>query len=113
LEGDGGRAGPELAAPASGVRPRHSEADLGCYRHPGRGRPSAGATAGGYGHWVGVAEPEGASPGFCGYERDPVLLVGGNKAGNWKRWYDQAIPEAEQAYANYLQEMKAEGGKNQ
>jgi hypothetical protein len=46
-------------------------------------------------------------------ERQAVFLVGGNKAGNWKRWYDQAIPEAEQAYENYLQDMKARGGGEQ
>jgi len=41
-----------------------------------------------------------------------VFLVGGNKAGNWKRWYDQAIPEAEQAYELYLRDIKEAGGKD-
>lgn len=31
-----------------------------------------------------------------------VLLVGGDKTGRWKRWYDTAIPEAERVYAAYL-----------
>ncbi|MFY1620728.1 type II toxin-antitoxin system RelE/ParE family toxin [Micromonospora sp. WMMD729] len=31
-----------------------------------------------------------------------VLLVAGNKAGNWNRWYDQAIPLAEIAYEGWL-----------
>jgi hypothetical protein len=39
-------------------------------------------------------------------ERQVVFLVGGNKAGNWRGWYDQAIPEAERAYDQYLRDMK-------
>jgi hypothetical protein len=31
-----------------------------------------------------------------------VLLVAGNKAGNWSRWYDEAIPLAEEVYADWL-----------
>jgi hypothetical protein len=31
-----------------------------------------------------------------------VLLVAGNKAGDWARWYRTAIPIAEIAYENWL-----------
>src|SRR3954463_13114050 len=31
--------------------------------------------------------------------RSAVLLVAGDKSGQWKRWYRDAIPEAEQLYA--------------
>jgi hypothetical protein len=31
-----------------------------------------------------------------------VLLVAGNKAGNWKQWYDDAIARAEQRLARWL-----------
>lgn len=31
-----------------------------------------------------------------------VLLVAGNKAGDWTRWYKTAIPIAEVAYAEWL-----------
>jgi len=31
-----------------------------------------------------------------------VLLVAGNKAGNWSRWYQTAIPVAEAAYEAWL-----------
>lgn len=44
--------------------------------------------------------------------RQAVFLVGGNKAGNWQRWYDRAIPEAEQAYEQYLQDEKEKGGED-
>lgn len=31
-----------------------------------------------------------------------VLLVAGNKAGDWSRWYKVAIPQAEIAYEDWL-----------
>jgi hypothetical protein len=31
-----------------------------------------------------------------------ILLVAGNKAGNWTRWYDEAIPVAEATYEQWL-----------
>jgi hypothetical protein len=34
--------------------------------------------------------------------RNAVLLVAGDKAGNWEAWYRQAIPLAEQRYEGYL-----------
>ncbi|WP_308128360.1 type II toxin-antitoxin system RelE/ParE family toxin [Frankia sp. CiP3] len=34
--------------------------------------------------------------------RQMVLLVAGNKAGNWRRWYEVAIPLAEARYAEHL-----------
>ena len=37
--------------------------------------------------------------------RTAILLVGGDKHGMWSRWYDDAIPAAERAYAQYLQKL--------
>ena len=34
--------------------------------------------------------------------RQAILLLGGDKAGNWKDWYDKNIPVAEQRYENWL-----------
>jgi hypothetical protein len=34
-----------------------------------------------------------------------VLLVAGDKAGQWNRWYAEAIPMAEQRYEAYLKEV--------
>jgi len=31
-----------------------------------------------------------------------ILLVAGNKAGNWSRWYHEAIPTAEARYQDWL-----------
>jgi hypothetical protein len=38
--------------------------------------------------------------------RNAVLLVAGDKAGQWDRWYRQAIPLAEARYETYLKEKK-------
>ncbi|WP_412753593.1 type II toxin-antitoxin system RelE/ParE family toxin [Krasilnikovia sp. M28-CT-15] len=42
--------------------------------------------------------------------RSAVLLVAGDKSGQWNRWYREAIPEAEQLYATYLKEREGETG---
>jgi hypothetical protein len=39
-------------------------------------------------------------------ERNAVLLVAGDKAGNWTKWYRHAIPLAEARYEIYLKERK-------
>jgi hypothetical protein len=33
--------------------------------------------------------------------RSALLLLGGDKAGNWQRWYRENIPSAEQLYLEY------------
>jgi hypothetical protein len=33
--------------------------------------------------------------------RSALLLLGGDKAGNWQRWYKQNIPIAEQLYQDH------------
>ncbi|EWM66452.1 type II toxin-antitoxin system RelE/ParE family toxin [Micromonospora chalcea] len=40
--------------------------------------------------------------------RSAVLLVAGDKSGQWTRWYRDAIPEAEQLYDTYLKERQEE-----
>jgi hypothetical protein len=40
--------------------------------------------------------------------RAAILLVAGDKAGNWERWYRQAIPRAEHLYEIYLTERYKE-----
>ncbi|MEB8339432.1 type II toxin-antitoxin system RelE/ParE family toxin [Streptomyces endophyticus] len=37
-------------------------------------------------------------------ERNAVILVGGDKAGDWSRWCRSAIKAAEEAYAVYVKE---------
>lgn len=38
--------------------------------------------------------------------RHAVLLVAGDKAGNWSSWYDTYIPIAEKRYASHLAEFE-------
>jgi hypothetical protein len=40
--------------------------------------------------------------------RSAILLVAGDKAGKWNRWYAEAIPRAEQLYEIYLKERAEE-----
>jgi hypothetical protein len=45
--------------------------------------------------------------------RSAILLVAGDKSGNWRQWYREAIPHAEHLYTIYLKERteeEAEGG---
>lgn len=44
--------------------------------------------------------------------RQIVILVGGDKAGNWRRWYDEAIAEAEKAYEQFLADTGQGGEKS-
>jgi hypothetical protein len=42
--------------------------------------------------------------------RSVILLVAGDKAGQWDKWYRTAIPQAEQLYEDYLAERRKEMG---
>ncbi|WP_308124473.1 type II toxin-antitoxin system RelE/ParE family toxin [Streptomyces sp. NEAU-YJ-81] len=35
-------------------------------------------------------------------DRECILLVAGDKAGSWRRWYDTAVPLGEERYRQYL-----------
>ena len=41
--------------------------------------------------------------------RHAILLLGGDKSGDWKSWYTTAIPEADDLYDTHLQELRDEG----
>jgi hypothetical protein len=36
--------------------------------------------------------------------RSALLLLGGDKSGNWQRWYKENIPIAERLYLEYTAE---------
>jgi hypothetical protein len=40
--------------------------------------------------------------------RSTILLVAGDKAGSWNKWYARMIPRAEQLYEIYLKERAEE-----
>src|SRR5215207_400386 len=41
--------------------------------------------------------------------RTAIVLLGGNKAGQWQAWYTENIPIADQLYREYLAELRQEG----
>jgi len=41
--------------------------------------------------------------------RQMILLLGGDKSGEWNSWYESAIPEADDLYDDYLDELRKEG----
>lgn len=40
--------------------------------------------------------------------RAAILLVAGDKSGQWEKWYRSAIPRAERMYEDYLAERRKE-----
>src|SRR6266567_3005377 len=40
--------------------------------------------------------------------REAIFLVSGDKAGNWERWYREAIPLADERFAQHLAELEEE-----
>jgi len=41
--------------------------------------------------------------------RHAILLLGGDKSGQWEEWYRWAIPAADDLYDTHLQELRDEG----
>ena len=41
--------------------------------------------------------------------RHAILLLGGDKSGQWKEWHNWAIPRADELYDTHLEELRAEG----
>ncbi|MBA2608415.1 MAG: hypothetical protein H0U92_05730 [Actinobacteria bacterium] len=44
-----------------------------------------------------------------GVRRQAILLLGGDKSGEWNTWYRWAGPMADRLYDDYLTELRAEG----
>jgi hypothetical protein len=42
-------------------------------------------------------------------DRRAVLLVGGDKSGDWDRWYKRHVPKADKIYDNHLRWRGKEG----
>ena len=41
--------------------------------------------------------------------RTAILLVGGDKTGQWQDWYDETVPEADRLYEEHLNDIVDEG----
>lgn len=78
---------------------------------PTLGRPTVDKVNGSKFHSMKELRPAGTSTRIL-FIFDPrrraILLLGGDKEGKWKSWYDRNIPVAEQRYDNWL---AIEGGQ--
>lgn len=41
--------------------------------------------------------------------RQVILLIGGDKSGEWNTWYESTVPLADDLYDKYLDELQKEG----
>lgn len=41
--------------------------------------------------------------------RTAIVLLGGDKRGDWRGWYERKVPHADDLYDHYLNELKREG----
>ncbi|MBX7432964.1 type II toxin-antitoxin system RelE/ParE family toxin [Mycobacterium sp. Y57] len=72
---------------------------------PMAGRPIVDRVKGSKYHHMKELRPAGTSIRVLFIfdpQRRAVLLVSGDKAGNWKQWYPDNIPIAERRYENWL-----------
>lgn len=72
---------------------------------PTLGRPTADKVKGSKFHSMKELRPAGTSIRILFIfdpRRQAILLLGGDKAGSWKSWYDKNIPVAEERYENWL-----------
>lgn len=69
------------------------------------GRPTVDRVNGSKFHNMKELRPAGTSVRILFIfdpQRQAILLLGGDKAGNWRRWYDENIPVADERYARWL-----------
>ncbi len=41
--------------------------------------------------------------------RQVILLLGGDKSGDWDTWYEWAVPATDDLFDRYLDELRDEG----
>ena len=41
-------------------------------------------------------------------ERSAIMLIAGDKAGNWKRWYSTNFPDADDMFDDHLRRLRGE-----
>lgn len=78
---------------------------------PTLGRPTVDKVSGSKFHSMKELRPAGTSIRILFIfdpRRQAILLLGGDKAGSWKSWYDKNIPIAERRYEDWL---ATEGGE--
>jgi len=43
--------------------------------------------------------------------RRAIILLGGDKSGDWTGWYERNVPRADALYDEYLDTIDEEGGR--
>lgn len=72
---------------------------------PSLGRPTVDRVNGSTFHNMKELRPAGTSVRILFIfdpHRQAILLLGGDKAGNWRSWCDKNIPVADERYARWL-----------
>lgn len=81
-------------------------------RGPGLGRPFVDTIKGSRHPNMKELRPPGGNVRVL-FAFDPrrtaILLLGGDKTGRWKEWYEETIPVADRLYDEYLEELHQEG----
>lgn len=81
-------------------------------RGPGLGRPWVDTLEGSRHSNMKELRPRGGHLRIL-FAFDPrraaILLLGGDKTGQWSSWYEQAIPRADELYDEHLRELRDEG----
>ena len=76
---------------------------------PTLGRPVVDRVKGSKFHSMKELRPVGTSIRILfifDKRRNAILLVGGDKAGQWKKWYEENIPIADARYQNWVDEQE-------
>lgn len=77
---------------------------------PGLGRPTVDSIEGSRHHNMKELRTGSVRILFCfDPRREAILLIAGDKRGQWKRWYTAAIPLADDRYDEWLKIMAQEG----
>ena len=81
-------------------------------RGPALGRPYADTVKGSrHANMKELRPPEGNLRVLFAFDprRMAILLVGGDKTGRWREFYERMIPLADDLYDEYLDELRKEG----
>lgn len=81
-------------------------------RGPGLGRPVVDTVHGSrYSNMKELRPPGGNLRILFAFDprRHAILLIGGDKTGRWRAWYDEMIPWADDLYELHLRTLREEG----
>jgi len=92
-----------------GDGPRQSAGRAGSHAWSAGGRPCAHVQASQ--HEGAAAAKDGTLRALFMFDprRQVILLLGGDKSGQWNDWYRWAVPAADGLYDVYLDELRREG----